>query len=206
MITSEQLLRMFPNMQQSLADRFAPHLAPAMQEFGIDTALRKSWFLANAIYETDHLRYTVERLNFTTEELLKNYPNHFVDNTLSKIYKGKARQIANRIYGRRWGNAGEPKDDGWNYRGRGLLFVRGRDRYLELGKTLSLDLVKQPQLLETEQGSVRAAAWLWNKHTLNTHADRNDVLALTKAIGSDENLVMRKLYQVAALDVLQQIS
>ena len=53
------------------------------------------------------------------------------------------------VYGGRMDNT-EP-GDGSKYKGRGLIMITGKDRYKALGDTIGVDLVKNPELLETDK-------------------------------------------------------
>lgn len=53
------------------------------------------------------------------------------------------------VYGGRMGNT-EP-GDGSKYKGRGLIMITGKNRYKALGDTIGVDLVKNPELLETDK-------------------------------------------------------
>ena len=55
--------------------------------------------------------------------------------------------IANAVYGGRMGNAPPPSNDGWNYRGRGLSQVTGREGYEKLSDKTGIGIVENPDLL-----------------------------------------------------------
>jgi putative chitinase len=80
------------------------------------------------------------------------------------------------------GNGCEKSGDGWKYRGRGFIQVTGKFNYTECGKDLKLDLVNNPELLETSPAIVLSAGWFWNKHNLNHIADKEDIQTITLCI------------------------
>jgi len=69
------------------------------------------------------------------------------------------RAIANIVYGGRLGNPAS--DDGWRYRGPGLLKITLRDSYLACGRRISLELVAEPDLQLREAVAARSAGWFW---------------------------------------------
>ena len=90
--------------------------------------------------------------------------------------------------------------DGMKYKGRGLIQITGRNNYLECGKALGVDLVTQPELLETNDLACRSAAWFWASHGLNDLADKGDFERITKHINGGYNgLKERQAYYAKAL-------
>ena len=72
--------------------------------------------------------------------------------------------------------------DGRRFRGRGLIQITGRSNYAACGAALGLDLLADPELLESPENAARSAAWFWQTHNLNELADRGDARAITKRI------------------------
>lgn len=79
------------------------------------------------------------------------------------------------------------KGDGERYRGRGLIQITGRDNYARYGKRLGLDLLGNPGLALDFDVSVRVACLYWNDRGLNSLADQDDVLRITRAINGGTN-------------------
>lgn len=77
--------------------------------------------------------------------------------------------------------------DGPRFKGRGLLQITGRRNYLACGAALGVSLVTAPQLLETPTLAARSAGWFWKSRGLNVHADRDQFVALTRAINGGIN-------------------
>jgi putative chitinase len=77
--------------------------------------------------------------------------------------------------------------DGVRFKGRGLLQITGRASYLECGAALGLDLLAQPELLETPVGACRSAGWFWLVHDLNALADDDAFGAITHRINGGFN-------------------
>ncbi len=64
-------------------------------------------------------------------------------------HKADQRAIANIIYGGDWGRrqlGNTLPQDGWNFRGRGLVQVTGRRNYDRFGRELGIDLISNPDL------------------------------------------------------------
>ena len=170
-ITEQQLLQILPNAGRQ-AGVFAPVLNTAMSRFGIVTIKRIAAFISQIGEESQQLTRLVENLNYSVDELLKAWPSHF-DFVRATACAHKPEQIANIVYAERMGNTAA--DDGWKYRGRGLIQVTGKTNYAACGDTLGIDLINQPELLEQPQYAALSAGWYWASCGLNTLADAEDI-------------------------------
>ena len=111
--------------------------------------------------------------------------------------------IANKVYGGRMGNGQEETGDGWKYHGRGLIQLTGKENYANCGSGIGVDLLSNPNLLNTPEYAALSAGWFWKTHNCNDLAEAKNWTALTKKInggtfGLDERV---KLTQTA-LNVL----
>lgn len=87
--------------------------------------------------------------------------NRKADGTLSTVMQERKRrldalpadatsdQIFDIVYGGRMGNT-EP-GDGSRYKGRGLIMLTGKDTYRRIGDLIGVDLVENPELLNTDK-------------------------------------------------------
>ena len=83
--------------------------------------------------------------------------------------------------------------DGMRYKGRGLIQITGRNNYAECGKALGVDLITNPELLETNGLACRSAAWFWASRGLNDLADKGDFKRITKRINGGLNGYQERL-------------
>lgn len=116
-------------------------------------------------------------LGYTKDRALEVFVerNRNKDGTLSDTMKERKRrldalpddatgdQIFDIVYGGRMGNT-EP-GDGSRYKGRGLIMLTGKDTYRTIGDLIGVDLVENPDLLETDKDVMLKAtiAYLDNK-------------------------------------------
>jgi len=85
--------------------------------------------------------------------------------------------------------------DGVRFKGRGLIQVTGRANYLDCGRALGVDLINSPQRLGDFDLACLSAGWFWDTRKLNNHADRDDILTITKIInGGTNGLADRQSY------------
>jgi putative chitinase len=157
-------------------------------EFEINTPLRIAGFLSQCAHESNYFRSLQENLNYSEQGLLKVFPKNFTPE-LAAQYEHQPEKIASRVYANRMGNGDEASGDGWKYRGRGILQITGKNNYAEFedyygGEKKILD---NPDLLSTPDYAAPSAGWFWRRGQLNTLADNQDVINMTKRINGGTN-------------------
>lgn len=143
-----------------LADRFAGPLTDAMSEYEINTRNRMAAFMAQILHESGMLRYTKE------------------------IWRPSAAQV--RYEGRKDLGNTEP-GDGKRFMGRGLIQTTGRNNYKNTGDALGVDLLSNPEMLETTVLAARSAGWFWKNRGLNELADSGKFETITRRINGGIN-------------------
>lgn len=95
--------------------------------------------------------------------------------------------------------------DGIRYKGRGIFMLTGRANYSSVGKEIGLGLVDNPELASVPANAVMIACVYWRSRGINGMADRDDLLAVTKAInGGTNGLSDRRTYlNRARLDIAE---
>ena len=192
------------DISAGLAARWFPHIDAAMKEFGITAATDKAMFIAQVGHESGSFKQTVESLNYTPQALLSTFGKRVTSqqaNDLGRTSAHPANQpaIANLVYGGRMGN--KDSGDGWKYRGRGLIQITGQDNYRACGAGLRLDLVSNPELLESDQHAARSAAWFYVANGCLKYS--GDIEKITRIInGGTNGLDDRKDRYSKALSVL----
>lgn len=167
--------------------RFAPHALDgyldalvagwgALTTSDINTPLRWCHFLAQIAHESGGLRITRENTRWTPTQMKALWPTRFplgaADPRIIKA-RGDEQALANLAYSARADIGNEGGDDGWDYRGGGLIQLTGRDCYRECGEAIGVPLEAQPGLIERPEVSLSAAVWEWGRHDNNEFADHN---------------------------------
>lgn len=183
-------------VRSELVLKYTSSLDKTMLEFDITTRNRIAMFLAQLLHESAMLTDDTENLNYSELSLAKVFKNYFDRNTAKK-YARQPERIANRVYANRMGNGNEMSGDGWRYRGRGLIQLTGKENYINCGKGIGVDLIKNPDYLLTPIGGTRSAGWYWKTRRLSLSADAGDITTNTKLINGGLNGIEHRtsLYQ-----------
>lgn len=163
MITLERLLWVIaPAPSDTRAEELYPFMETSFWEFGIDTPLRQSAFIAQTAYETDRYR------------ALEEYASGDDYDTRADL-----------------GNTPEVDGDGRLYKGRGIMMLTGARNVGRCSTALcgsSRVLLDNPERLsEDPELAVKSAAWYWADRGLNRYADANDFQGLTQRINGGLN-------------------
>jgi predicted chitinase len=122
-----------------------------LQQRGIDDAQEIANILAQIKGETNFIS-TDENLNYSPKRLFEifgvgnvfgNTPKFNTLEQAAQVVDQGEEAIGNAIYGGRSGNS---SDEGYLYRGRGLIQLTGKDNYKKYGNRLNLNLVDYPHL------------------------------------------------------------
>lgn len=77
--------------------------------------------------------------------------------------------------------------DGKRYKGRGPIQITGRANYRTYGKMFGIDGESHPELLLTPSIGLLFSMGFWTKNGLNSLADKDDILGITKRINGGTN-------------------
>src|SRR4030095_556192 len=187
-VTLDQILHLAPNARSSYREAFQ-NGQPLLDQFNIsDTPLRLAPFMAQVLPETEGPPNKMETLNSSAERLPKVWPSRFKPTgPLDPAdFAHNQQKLGNEVYGGRMGNTGP--NDGFTYRGRGLLQLTGKDSYQEATTTLRAqiraapDFVATPDAVFSAQWCLAVAAAEWASKGCNALADGDDIRKVTKAI------------------------
>ena len=187
-VSPAQLSQLAPNARSSYREAFAAGPG-VLDRFEISVkSLRLAHFMAQVLHESGALTVQFENLNYSAERLPKVWPSRFKPRGPldPAAYAHNPQKLANEVYGGRMGNTGP--DDGWRYRGRGLLQLTGRDAYAAATAFLRTpypqapDFAADPDAVMAADWCVKVAAVEWFVKGCNARADKDDIVAVTRAI------------------------
>ena len=175
-------------------------LNDAMWKFHIrNNVQRMAAFLAQIAHESSQLNRIEENLNYSPQRLVAVWPRRFPDVKSALPYARNPSRLATKVYGGRMGNCKEEDgDDGWRYRGRGLIQLTGKNNYTLAEESLNLPFVELPDMLLQPQYAALTAAWYWDSRKLNTLAasldfEPDDFKVITKKINGGLNGLEERL-------------
>ena len=147
-----------------------------LTEMGITDLEEQAGVLAQIKAESG-FRPRSESLRYSPERLQETFPKYFktVEDAKKALDKG-SEHVANIVYGGRMGNA---KNEGFKYRGRGLIQLTGKDNYKRYGDKIGVDLVSNPDLANDPEIAFELAV----TYLLDRSPDLKDPVATTKAVG-----------------------
>lgn len=180
-------IEIFANMMG--AGIYSAPLQEACGRWGIVNDRDVARFLAQLSVESAGFKHVSELTGYRASTLLRVFKGRNGLATLAEaemLVADGPRAVFNFIYGGPWGQqhlGNTEPDDGWNFRGRGLIQTTGRSNYRDtsIGCYGNKSLLDDPALLESPQGAAESAAWYWYSRRLN---GVDDVVDVTRAINA----------------------
>jgi putative chitinase len=206
--TKQHLAAMIPTNKD--VDNWYEALVKILPKYGITTKRRVAHFVSQCGHESGDFRTLEENLNYSDKALASVFGRYFgpAPKRNPAEYARNPEKIANYVYmdefrsaAGRMGNV-QP-GDGWRFRGRGLKQLTGRNNYTNFGKSIGMTAEQAAEYVATPKGAVESACWFWDTNKLNTIADTDDVVLMTKRInGGDIGLDDRRKRYARAMEVL----
>jgi len=203
--SKQHLAAMIPTNKN--VDDWYDALVKILPKYGITTKRRVAHFVSQCGHESADFRTLEENLNYSAKSLNAVFGRYFgAGKRNADEYARNPEKIANYVYMDefRKSKMGNVKaGDGWRFRGRGLKQLTGRDNYTGFGKSIGMTAEEAAEYVATPKGAVESACWFWNTNKLNTIADTDDVVLMTKRInGGNIGLEDRQKRYANAIKVL----
>lgn len=175
-----------PNAKPAIVDMIAKHADEQFDEWELTTLRRQAALLAHICVETNGFTTLEENLNYSAKRLREVWPRRFASDAEAEAVAHNPRALAIKVYGDRMGNR-SGTDDGWIFRGKGLLQCTGRDNVTRLGKSLGLSPDAAAACLIHPDHALECACALFVMLGVVASADSGDVRAQTKRINGGYN-------------------
>ncbi|HEY9259360.1 PAAR-like protein, partial [Chitinophaga sp.] len=211
-ITIQQLIRIFPKANKSALQSVADIYNRYMSATGMNTCWNKAHFFAQIGVESGmclHIK-NGENFNWYWEDLEKHFSafqtregrknaREWGRSVRVPAHPGVSNEnqenIANYAYGpdtatgKILGNIS--KGDGWNFRGRGLIQITGRDAYAFANSYTikeKADIISHPDLVATDMKIAVLSAisfWKWKGLQHAANKEREATFKICKAVGRE---------------------
>lgn len=171
-VTLEDLMQIARTPNKTVLSKIVEPLNETLKKYGINNYYRICHFLAQTMEETGDYKTFTEDLNYSAAGLLTIWGPSSGTKLSPPISKEEAAKLAHkpketamRVYGfpykKDLGNLNP--EDGWTYRGRGIIQTTGRGNYQDTAKALNIDIVNKPDLLLNQQHACDSAGYYWSK-------------------------------------------
>lgn len=192
MLTPEMLLKVCPRARHDIVDALVTR-TDILEKAGITTPVRMAQFLANVAHESSGLVGGRENMNYSAQRIKEVWPTRPEAVKFARDPVG----LANCVYNGRMGNR-PGTDDGYDYRGGGLIQTTGREHYEILARETGTDLLNHPELIDDAVVSLVAATWEFSKYV--ELCDRGDVGFRAVCNGINRGNVASKYDPIGWLD------
>jgi len=190
------------------ADDWYDALCELLPKYGITTERRVAHFLSQCAHESGGFKKLEENLNYSAKALRAVFGRYFgpAPKRDADEYHRKPEMIANYVYMdefRKYKMGNVEEGDGWRFRGRGLKQLTGRHNYTAFGKSVDMSAEEAAEYVATPAGAIESACWFWDTNNLNSIADGDNVVKMTKKInGGNIGLEDRQRRYKHAMQVL----
>jgi predicted chitinase len=197
-ITIQDLTKVFPDATDVKRKQIADAFNAASTSFGTNSCQQKAHFFAQVMEEVGSgINVSAgESLNYSAEGLPVHFSRFRLDpkkaynktsngpNALAFKYgrssqngnRANQEMIANIAYANRNGNGDVASGDGWKYRGKGILQVTGKDKYVNINKRIDADYpaytinIDANNINNLNEGTVASMAY-WKEYRCQQNAD-----------------------------------
>lgn len=180
-IDAALLRRMWPRAPEPLLAAVVAQFSRVATKYQLNTPLRLAHFLAQVSHESNGGTITQENMNYrTAQRIAAVWPSRF-SAASAQAYVGNPKKLASKVYNGRMGNR-SGTEDGYTYRGQGLLQLTGRSSYVELSALVGVDLVTHPEFAFAPQYALEIAAAEFKKLGCLPACDADNLSAVTKRV------------------------
>lgn len=139
----------------------------AFAEFGITHRIDKAMIIGLGAAETNNFKQLSETFNYHAGALRRVFGSRFSHYQAAmlgfqmgekEIPANRQEAIANLAYGGRMGNGSR---EGWKYRARGVIPIRGKKAYREASSLVGVELLEHPDELQRPELATRVACALY---------------------------------------------
>lgn len=170
-----------PELWLGYASEFFPR-------YEITTNIRIAGFVTQTGHESSDMTRYIESTNYSWDRLIAVFGRrYFPTDSFAKQYHRDSKKIANYVYSdhtpartSKLGNV--HANDGWNFRGSGLIQLTGRYNISDFAKSVDMTPEDAAVYCRTKRGAFHSACWFWHDKGLNRFCDANDITGMSKGV------------------------
>ncbi len=182
-ITAEQLVAAAPRARADVVAAIAGAAGPVFEKYGLPSRFRQLGFLSTAYEESGGFTVLQENLNYSAARACAIFPRIFPTVEDAAPYAYQPEKFADKVYGGRMGNAGA--DDGWRYRGQGLIQITGAANFAFLQRLIGLPLLAQPAMVASAEHMLECSVALFAAYPgILSYCDEENWRAVWALVGS----------------------
>jgi putative chitinase len=183
-IQPEQIAAAAPHAPAHIVTAIAANASAVFAKYAITTRNRQLGFLSTCSEESGGFTTLVEDDNYSAARAHQIFPSIFPTVAAAEPYAFQPEKFANKVYDGRMGNA-PGSDDGWRYRGQGLIQTTGRSNFTALAKATGLPLVETPAMVTSDDHLLECAVALFVMFPgILTYCDEANWRAVWAMVGS----------------------
>ncbi len=201
-LSTDILKRLWPHASPTLIAGVSSTSAAVLPAYGIDELPNLIDFMAECSEETGGGILLEEDGDYSASRAHAVWPSLFPTVASAVAYADSPQALFNRVYGGRYGNR-PGTDDGYAYRGGGLIQLTFRGDYEAVGKVTGLDLVNHPELARDPSNALEVAAGYWKYANVSALADAGNFTGeVIRIDGGTINIGTRRAWRAICAKVL----
>jgi predicted chitinase len=182
-VTAAQLLLAAPHGHPDIIKAIADPSAAVFAKYGVTTENRILGLLSTIIEETGGLTRLVENDNYSAERAVEVFPRYFPDIAHALPFAHQPQAFCDYVYGGRMGNTGP--NDGWLYRGQGLIQITGRSNFVYVQQITGLPCLSAPAIVTSAEHMLECAVGLFVHYPgILDFCDQGDFRSVWALVGS----------------------
>lgn len=190
LITEDQLKKVCASLKPDRISKFVALFNSICPTYGIISKDIFHEFLANICEESGEFKVYEENLNYSAQRMTVVWAKRFPTVESAMPYAHNARSLAMKVYGNRKDLGNISDEDGFTFRGSGIIQMTGRSNFVNFGKWMEskFGIVNSPEnwaeLVRTsDEYSLHSACWIFSiAKKLNDEAERDEMKEIVKKI------------------------
>lgn len=182
-LTEQQILSAAPHALPHIVSAIVATAPVIFTKYEVTTRNRLLGFLSTASEESGGFTVLSENLNYSAARARQVFPAIFPTIEAAQPYAYQPQKFADKVYDGRMGNV-DP-DDGWLFRGQGLIQITGRNNFTALAKATGLPLLDTPAMVTNDDHVLECSVALFAMYPgIMTWCDEGNFRAVWALVGS----------------------